>query len=176
MNVKVNDNVLVLTGKYKGKQGKVLATYPKANKVVVEGVNLVHKHEKARKANDTSKIVTEEAPIDVSNVEVVCDKCGKATRVAHAEVDGKKVRVCKKCGASLDKAFVKKSKAKAVAEEKTEAPKKRTRKRSAAAAEETPAEEAPAVVESEPAEEAPKKATRKRTAKTVESKSADTDN
>ena len=78
MNVKVNDNVLVLTGKYKGKQGKVLATYPKANKVVVEGVNLVHKHEKARKANDTSKIVTEEAPIDVSNVEVVCDKCGKA--------------------------------------------------------------------------------------------------
>lgn len=171
MNVKVNDNVLVLTGKYKGKQGKVLATIPKANKVVVEGVNIVHKHEKARRANETSKIVTEEAPIDVSNVEVVCDKCGKATRVAHAEVNGKNVRVCKKCGATLDKAFVKKSKAK-TAETETEAPKKRTRKRSAAA-EETPAE---TPVESAPAEEAPAKATRKRVAKTVESKSADTDN
>lgn len=135
MNIKVNDNVLVLTGKYAGKQGKVLATYPKAGKVIVEGVNIVHKHEKARRANETSKIVTEEAPIDVSNVEVVCDKCGKATRVAHSEVDGKKVRVCKKCGASLDKAFVKKSKSKAVEETKEEAPKKRTRKRSAKSAE-----------------------------------------
>ena len=132
MKVKVNDNVLVLTGKYKGKQGKVLKADPKAGKVIVEGVNSVSKHEKARKANETSKILTEEAPIDVSNVEVVCDKCGKATRVAHSEVDGKKVRVCKKCGAVLDKAYSKKSKAKAV--EETEAPKKRTRKRSQKAA------------------------------------------
>lgn len=146
MNVKINDTVLVITGKYKGKQGKVLATYPKAGTVRVEGVNLQHKHEKARKANETSKIVTEEGPIDVSNVEVVCDKCSKATRVGHTVIDGKKVRVCKKCGAVLDKAFVKKSKAKA-AEEKTEAPKKRTRKRSAKAAEET----AEPTVESTPA-------------------------
>ena len=136
MKVKVNDNVLVLTGKYKGKQGKVLKTYPTDGKVVVEGVNLVHKHEKARKANETSRIVTEEAPIDVSNVEVVCDKCGKATRVAHTVIDGKKVRVCKKCGASLDKAYVKKVKAQQAAAEE-EAPKKRTRKRSAKKAEET---------------------------------------
>ena len=136
MNVKVNDNVLVLTGKYKGKQGKVLKTYPAAGKVVVEGVNIVHKHEKARKANETSRIVTDEAPIDASNVEVVCDKCGKATRVAHTVIDGKKVRVCKKCGASLDKAYVKKVKAQQAAAEE-EAPKKRTRKRSAKKAEET---------------------------------------
>ena len=134
MNIKVNDNVLVLTGKYKGKQGKVLATYPKAGKVIVEGVNLVHKHEKARRANETSKIVTEEAPIDVSNVELVCDKCGKATRIAHSEKDGKNIRVCKKCGASLDKAFVKKSK-KSAEEVKEEPPKTRKRKRSAKAAE-----------------------------------------
>jgi large subunit ribosomal protein L24 len=143
MKVKVNDNVLVITGKYKGKQGKVLATDAKAGRVVVEGVNIVHKHEKARKANDTSKIVNEEAAIDASNVEVVCDKCNKATRVGHSVIDGKKVRVCKKCGASLDKAFVKKSKAKAAAEE-AEAPKKRTRKRSQKAeaeVTETPAEE-----------------------------------
>ena len=117
MEIKVNDNVLVLTGKYKGK-------------VIVEGVNIVHKHEKARKANDTSRIITEEAPIDVSNVEIVCDKCGKATRVGHAFVEGKKVRVCKKCGAVLDKAYAKKAKKAAPAEEKEEAPKKRTRKRS----------------------------------------------
>ena len=141
MNVKVNDNVLVLTGKYKGKQGKVLKTDPKANTVIVEGVALVHKHEKARKANETSRIVTEEAPIDASNVEIVCDKCGKATRIGHIVVDGKKARVCKKCGAVLDKAFVKKAKAAAkAAEAESEAPKKRTRKRSAKA-DETPAKE-----------------------------------
>ena len=122
MNVKVNDTVLVLTGKYKGKQGKVLAAFPKTGKVAVEGVNIVQKHEKARKANETSRIVSEEAPIDVSNVEVVCDKCGKATRVGHSVEGGKKIRVCKKCGATLDKAFVKKS--------------KRTRKRSAKKADE----------------------------------------
>ena len=128
MKVKVNDTVEVLTGKYKGKQGKVLKTDPKAGKIIVEGVNIVHKHEKARKANDTSRIVTEEGFIDVSNVEVVCDKCGKATRVAHSIIDGKKVRICKKCGAVLDKAYTKKSKGKPGDE--TEMPKKRTRKRS----------------------------------------------
>ena len=136
MNVKVNDTVLVLTGKYKGKQGKVLKTYPDAGKIIVEGVNIVHKHEKARKATETSRIVTEEGAIDVSNVEVVCDKCGKATRVAHSVIAGKKVRVCKKCGATLDQAYVKKTKAAPVAEE--EAPKKRTRKRSKKAEETAP--------------------------------------
>ena len=138
MKVKVNDNVQVLTGKYKGKQGKVLKTDPKAGKVIVEGVNIVHKHEKARKANETSRIVTEEAYIDASNVEVVCDKCGKTTRVAHSVVDGKKVRVCKKCGATLDKAYSKKSKGKPVEEQ--EMPKKRTRKRSQKAEADTESE------------------------------------
>ncbi len=130
MNVKVNDTVLVLTGTYKGKQGKVLKADPKSNTVVVEGVRIVHKHEKARKADQTSRIVTEEAPIDASNVEVVCPKCGKATRVAHAFVEDKKVRVCKKCGASLDKEFAKKLKGKAAEQPAEEAPKKRVRKRS----------------------------------------------
>lgn len=151
MNVKVNDTVLVITGKYKGKQGKVLATSPKNNTVRVEGVNLQQKHEKARRANDTSRIVTEEGPIDASNVEVVCPKCGKATRVAHAVVEGKKVRVCKKCEAVLDTAYAKKAKA---AAEVQEAPKKRTRKRSAKAAEtaetaEAPVESTPAVTDEE---------------------------
>lgn len=137
MNVKLNDNVLVIAGKDKGKQGKVLATSPKANTVTVEGVRIQKKHEKARKANETSKIVEVPGPVDASNVMVVCPTCGKATKVKHAIVDGKKVRVCK-CGATLDKAaFVKKSKATAAAE--SEAPKKRTRKR-AAKAEETKTE------------------------------------
>ena len=136
MNVKLNDNVLVIVGKDKGKQGKVLATSPKANTVTVEGVRIQKKHEKARKANETSKIVEVPGPVDASNVMVVCPTCGKATKVKHAIVDGKKVRVCK-CGATLDKAFVKKSKATAAAE--SEAPKKRTRKR-AAKAEETKTE------------------------------------
>ena len=91
MNVKVNDNVLVIAGKDKGVQGKVLATSPKANTVIVEGVRVQKKHEKARKANETSKIVEAPGPIDASNVKVVCPSCGKATRVKHAVVDGKKV-------------------------------------------------------------------------------------
>lgn len=144
MNIKINDNVLVITGKYKGKQGKVLKTDPKRETVIVEGVNIVHKHEKARKTTDTSRIVTEEAPIAVSNVEVVCPSCGKPTRVYHTFIDGKKVRIhggTKGCGASLDKAYVKKVKnASAAAAAAEEAPKKRTRKRSQKAEAEEPKE------------------------------------
>ena len=129
MNVKVNDNVLVIAGKDKGVQGKVLATSPKANTVVVEGVRIQKKHQKARRANETSKIAEVPGAIDVSNVMVVCPTCGKATRVKHAVVGDKKVRVCK-CGAVLDKAYSKKAAAKAAAAAE-EAPKKRTRKRAA---------------------------------------------
>ena len=125
MKVKVNDNVLVLTGKYKGKQGKVLKTDPKAGRVIVEGVNIVNKHEKARKANEVSKIVEVEGPIDVSNVMVVCPSCDKAVRVKY-NFEGKlKHRVCPKCGAVLDKAYAGKVKN----AKKDEAPKKRVRKR-----------------------------------------------
>ena len=99
------------------------------NKVKVDGVNVQLKSRKARKANETSAIVPQVGAIDASNVMVVCPTCGKATRVKHAVVDGKKVRVCK-CGAVLDKAFAKKAAKAAVAEE---APKKRTRKRAAKA-------------------------------------------
>ena len=125
MNVKINDNVLVIAGKDKGVQGKVLATSPKANTVTVEGVRIQKKHQRARKANETSEIVSQPGPIDASNVMVVCPTCGKATRVKHAIVDGKKVRVCK-CGATLDKAFSKKAAKAAVVEE---APKSKKSKR-----------------------------------------------
>ncbi len=141
MNVKLNDNVVVITGKDAGKQGKVIATSPKNGKVTVEGINLVKKAKKARRANEVSTIAEIEGAIDVSNVMVVCDACSKPVRVKHAVVDGKKVRVCPKCGAVLDKAYAGKKGAKA--EEVKEAPKKRTRKRAAKkeAEAETPAED-----------------------------------
>ena len=102
MKVKKNDTVLVLTGKDAGKTGKVLVSIPADNKVKVEGINVQMKSKKARKANETSAIVPQVGAIDASNVMVVCPVCNKATRVAYTEVDGKKIRVCKKCGASLD--------------------------------------------------------------------------
>ena len=130
MNVKVNDNVLVIAGKDKGVQGKVLATSPKANTVVVEGVRIQKKHRKARRANEVSKIEEVPGPIDASNVMVVCPSCGKPTRVHHAVIDGKKVRVCG-CGASLDGGKAKKPAKVAEPVATEEAPKKRTRKRAA---------------------------------------------
>ena len=137
MNVKLNDTVVVITGKDKGKTGKVVSTSPKAGRVTVQGVNIQKKHMKARKANAVSQIIEREGAIDASNVMVICDKCGKATRVGHTVIDGKKVRVCKKCGASLDKAYVKKVKEQQAAAQE-EAPKKRTRKRSKKAEETAP--------------------------------------
>ena len=125
MNVKLNDNVLVITGKYAGKQGKVVATSPKNGTVIVEGVNIHKKSQKARKANDVSKIVDIEAPIDASNVMVVCPSCDKAIRVKFNVEGDTKHRVCPKCGAVLDKAYT----GKAAKNAKKEEPKKRVRKR-----------------------------------------------
>lgn len=102
MKVKKNDTVLVITGKDAGKTAKVLAALPKANKVVVDGVNLQKKHKKARSAQEVSAINTQAGPIDASNVMVVCPVCNKATRVAYAIEGEKKARICKKCGALLD--------------------------------------------------------------------------
>ena len=107
MEIKKGDNVVVIAGKEKGTKGKVLETSPKTSKVLVEGVNVVTKHRKPRSAQDKGGIVKQTNPIEASNVMVVCPTCDKATRVAHKEVEGKKARICKKCGASLDKKLVK---------------------------------------------------------------------
>ncbi len=101
MEIRKGDNVLVLTGKDKGKTGTVISASPKSGKVVVMGVNVQKKHLKARSATMQGGIVDQNGPIDVSNVMIVCDKCKKATRIAHKEEAGKSVRVCKKCGAVL---------------------------------------------------------------------------
>ena len=101
MNIKKDDKVIVLSGKDKGKQGKVLVADPKAGKVVVEGVNVATKHQKPRKQGEEGGIIKVETPIYACKVMVVCPKCGKPTRVAHKLDAGKNVRVCKKCGANL---------------------------------------------------------------------------
>ena len=101
MNVKKGDTVVVLSGKDKGKQGKVQATVPSESKVVVEGVNMVTCHTKPRRQGEEGGIVRREAALYASKVQVVCPKCGKGTRVAHKIEGGKKTRVCKHCGASL---------------------------------------------------------------------------
>ena len=125
LSVKKGDNVLVITGKDAGKTGKVLEVFPKTNKVKVEGINIQKKSKKARSAQEQSQIIEQIGSIDASNVEVICSVCNKAVRVAYKEVDGKKVRVCRKCGANLDEvkpAKAKKATKKATDAEKTEKP------------------------------------------------------
>ena len=111
MHVKTKDTVIVISGKDKGKKGKVSAAFPKLNRVTVEGVNVVTKHQKARNQMQPGGIIHKEMPIDASNVMLVCPKCGKAVRVSHkvtheqnenGKMQRKMVRVCKKCGAEID--------------------------------------------------------------------------
>ena len=101
LKIKKNDKVVVLSGKDKGKKGKVIAVLPKEGKVVVEKINMVSRHTKPRRQGDQGGIVKREAAIYASKVQVVCPKCDKPTRVAYEIKDGKKVRVCKHCGAAL---------------------------------------------------------------------------
>ena len=101
LKIKKNDKVVVLSGKDKGKQGKVLGTVPSEAKVVVEGINMVTCHVKPRKQGETGGIVQREAAMYASKVQVVCPKCNKGTRIAHKIENGKKTRVCKHCGAEL---------------------------------------------------------------------------
>ena len=102
LSIKKDNTVVVLSGKDKGKKGKVLSVDPKAGKVVVEKVNMVSRHTKPRKQGDQGGILKKEAPIYACKVQRLCPKCDKPTRPAHKVLpDGKKVRVCKKCGAEI---------------------------------------------------------------------------
>ena len=101
MSIRKDDTVIVLSGKDKGKQGKVLEVMPKDGKVVVEKINVVSRHTKPRKQGDEGGIIQKEAPLYACKVMRVCPKCGKPTRAASKMVDGKKVRVCKHCGAEI---------------------------------------------------------------------------
>lgn len=117
LHVKKGDNVMIIAGKDKGKSGSVTNVDVASGKVVVEGMNIATNYVKPRNAQEKGGIVKKEAPIDASNVMIICPECGKATKVAHGveNVNGKdvKVRLCKKCNAKLDvKKAVKKTTAK----------------------------------------------------------------
>ena len=101
MNIRKDDKVVVLSGKDKGKEGTVLKADPKNGKVVVSGVNVATKHQKPRKQGEEGGIIKLETPIYASKVQLVCPKCGKSTRVAYKVENGKKTRICKKCGAEI---------------------------------------------------------------------------
>ena len=101
LHVKTGDTVVVISGDSKGVRGKVIAASPAEGKVIVEGANIVSKHSKARRQGEKSQIVKTEGAIYASKVQLYCPKCGKGVRTKVNVVDGKKVRVCTKCGAEI---------------------------------------------------------------------------
>lgn len=102
VHVKTGDTVVVLSGKNKGKQGKVMAVSPKEGKVIVENVNMVSKHIKPRKMGEAGGIVKAEGAMYASKVQIVCPRCKKPTRIGHKiNEDGTKNRICRKCGEIL---------------------------------------------------------------------------
>ena len=102
VHVKTGDTVVILSGKDRGKKGKVMAVSPSEGKVIVENANIVSKHVKPRRMGETGGLVKAESALYADKVQLVCPECGKATRVGHVVEDGKKFRVCKKCGAKFE--------------------------------------------------------------------------
>ena len=103
MKIRKNDTVLVIAGKEKGKSGKVRRALPKEGKVMVDGINMIKRHSRARGAARQAGIIELEAPLSVSNVMLICNKCNKPTRVGVRFLDdGKKVRVCRSCYELID--------------------------------------------------------------------------
>jgi|SRR3989344_8132633 len=97
MKVKKGDTILVISGKDSGKVAKILKSFPKEGKVLVEGVNLKSKHIRPKKQGEKGQVVKVPAPFDMSNVKFICQKCGKATRLGYKIIGDKKFRICKKC-------------------------------------------------------------------------------
>ncbi len=99
MHVRKGDTVLVLTGEYAGSRGRVLRVFPKKGRALVEGVNMVKRHTRARRPGEQSGILEKEAPVHVSNLMVICPRCGQPTRVKKKILeDGSRARTCRKCG------------------------------------------------------------------------------
>lgn len=97
MRIKNSDTVLIISGKDRGKKGKVINVFPKENRIVVEGTNLKKKHARPKKQGEKGQIVEIAAPFDVSNVKLICPKCKKPTRVGYKVAEKNKYRICKKC-------------------------------------------------------------------------------
>jgi large subunit ribosomal protein L24 len=101
MKIKKGDNVIVIAGKDRGRKGKVLTAYPKLLKVVVEGMNIHKKNVRPKQAGQKGQIVEMPGAFSASNVQLICDKCGKGVRVGYKKTEGAKARVCKKCGIEI---------------------------------------------------------------------------
>ncbi len=103
MKIRKNDTVLVITGKDRGKKGKVRFAYPRTDRVIVEGVNMIKRHSRARGAARQAGIIELEGPLHVSNLMLICAKCDKPTRVGFSVLDdGKRVRICRVCHETID--------------------------------------------------------------------------
>lgn len=101
MKIRKNDTILVVSGKDRGKKGKVLTSFPKNSKILVEGVNLRKKHQKPKKQGEKGQVVLMPGPISVSNVKIVCSKCGNPVKIGYRILDKKKMRFCKKCNQEI---------------------------------------------------------------------------
>jgi len=97
MKIKKDNLVLIITGKDKGKKGKVLEVLPRKNRIVVDGVNIVRKHRRPKNEGEKGQVVEIVKSIDVSNVKLICPKCSKSTRVGYKIIEKKKYKICKKC-------------------------------------------------------------------------------
>jgi large subunit ribosomal protein L24 len=103
LTIKKNDKVRIIAGKDKGKEGRVLRSYPVSQRIVVEGANFITKAQRPTQKNPQGGILTREGTIHVSNVMLICPSCGEATRIGRKREDGVRLRVCKKCGKQVDK-------------------------------------------------------------------------
>jgi len=98
-NIRKSDRVMVIAGTERGKEGKVIQVFPKKNRVIIQGINFVKRHTKPRGQTQPGGIIEKEAPIHISNVMLICNKCNKTTKIAKRIMpDGNRVRLCKKCG------------------------------------------------------------------------------
>jgi len=101
MKIKKGDQVLITSGKDRGRKGKVLETFPGQNRLVAEGINMKKKHVRPKKSGEKGQIVRFPGPIHISNVKLICRNCGKPTRIGFKIVNKKKYRICKKCGQAI---------------------------------------------------------------------------
>jgi len=101
VKIRKNDTVLIISGKDRGKSGKVLDVFPKERRLVVENANLRKKHVKPKRQGEKGQLVEVPAAIPISNVKLICSKCGKPTRVGYKFTEGKKYRICKKCNSEI---------------------------------------------------------------------------
>lgn len=99
--IRKNDNVIVITGKDKGKKGKVVRAFPKEDKVIIEGVNIAKRMERAKKVGQKGQVIQKPMPIHISNVMIYCSSCGKGVRTGAKMIGEKMARVCKKCGKEI---------------------------------------------------------------------------